>query len=73
MAPHQGHHTGASSLPALAHLVTPQHPPTSASLPVVISLTLDETTLSASLRRTREVPHLHIHKTTTKQIVSASI
>jgi hypothetical protein len=65
MAPHQSHRTGTSSLPTLAQLVAPQHPPIDASLPVVISLALDESALSTSLPRACEVPHLHIQKTTT--------
>jgi hypothetical protein len=73
MAPHQGHHTGASLLPTPAQLVTPQHPPTGASLPMVLSPALDEPTLSASLPRAREVPHLHMKKTTTTDSISIYI
>jgi hypothetical protein len=73
MAPHQGHRTGASSLPALAQLVTPQHPPVGASLLAVISLALEESVLFASLSRAREVPHLHMQKTTTKYSINIYI
>jgi hypothetical protein len=67
MAPHQGHRTGASSLPSRALLVTPRPHPTDVSLHVAISPALDEPALSASPPRAREVPHLHMHKTTTNR------
>jgi hypothetical protein len=73
MALHQGHHTNASLLPASAPLVTLRHPPANASLPVVVSLALDEPMLSASLPHTREVPHLYMQKTTTKDSISIYI
>jgi hypothetical protein len=60
MALHQGHQTGASSLPSLAQLVTPRHPPSDVSLPTEISPAPDEPTLYATLPRAREVPHMHI-------------
>jgi hypothetical protein len=68
MAPHQGHRTDASSLPSLAQLVTPWNPPVDVSLPTVVSLALDETTLSTSPPRTHEVPHLHIQQKQTDSI-----
>jgi hypothetical protein len=67
MAPHRGHRTSASSLPSRAQQVAPQHPPTDVSLPAVISPALDESTLSTSPPRAREMPHLHMHKTTTNR------
>jgi hypothetical protein len=73
MAPHQGHQTGASSLPSRALLVAPRPHPTDVSLHAVVSLALTEPVLSASPPRVREVPHLHMHKTTNKQLVSTSI
>jgi hypothetical protein len=73
MALHQGHCTGASLLPAPAQLVAPQHRPIDASLPMVISLALPESVLSASLPRTREVPHLHMQKMTTTDSINIYI
>jgi hypothetical protein len=73
MAPHQGHQTNASSLPSRAQQVTPRHPPTNVSLPAVVSPALDEPVLSASPPRAREVPHLHMHKTTTTDSISIYI
>jgi hypothetical protein len=67
------HHIGASSLTTPVQLVTPQHPPTDTSLPMVISPALDEPALSASLPRTCEVPHLHMQKTTTTDSISIYI
>jgi hypothetical protein len=60
MAQHQGHQIGASSLPSLAQLVTPWHPPTDISLPAEISPAPGEPALYETLPRAREVPHLHI-------------
>jgi hypothetical protein len=65
MTPHQVHRTGASLLPSQALLVTPQHHPADVSLHATISPALNEMTLSASPPRAREVPHLHMQKTTT--------
>jgi hypothetical protein len=73
MAPHQGHQTDASSLPSLAQLVTPRHPPADVSLHAVVSPALDEPTLSASPPRAREVPHLHMQKTTTTDSINIYI
>jgi hypothetical protein len=73
MAPHQGHRTGASSLPSLAQLVTSRHPPTDVSLHAVVSPTLDEMTLSASPPHAREAPHLHMKKTTTTDSINIYI
>jgi hypothetical protein len=73
MAPHQGHRTGTASLPSRALLVDPQHPPTATSLPAVIPPALAELVLAASPPHAREVPHLHMQKTTTTDSINIYI
>jgi hypothetical protein len=67
MALHRDHQTGASSLPSRALLVTPRPHLDDVSLHVAVSPALTEPTLSATPPRAREVPHLHMHKTTNKR------
>jgi hypothetical protein len=55
MAQHQGHQTGASSLPSLAQLVAPRPHHADVSLPAAVS-----PVLAATPPRAREVPHLHM-------------
>jgi hypothetical protein len=73
MAPHQGHRTGASSLPSRALLVAPRPHPADVSLHAAVSPALAEPTLSASPPRAHEVPHLHMQKTTTTDSISIYI
>jgi hypothetical protein len=63
MAPHQGHQIGASSPVSQALQVTPQPHPVTASLHVEVSPALAELTLYTTPPRAREVPNLHMHKT----------
>ena len=64
MAPHQGHQIGASSSISRALQVTLQPHPIAASLHVEVSPALAEPTLYTTPPRAREVPNLHMHKTT---------
>jgi hypothetical protein len=66
MALHLGHQTSVSSLLSQDQKVSPQHPHANVSLLpttllAVVSLAPNESTLSATQYRAREVPHLHIH------------
>jgi hypothetical protein len=73
MALHQGHRTGASSLPSRALLGAPRPHLADASLHAAVSPALAEPTLSATPPRAREVPHLHMHQTTNNDRISIYI
>jgi hypothetical protein len=64
MAPHQGHHTGASSPVSQALQVTQRPHLVAASLHVEVSPALAKPVLYTTPPRTRKVPNLHIHKAT---------
>jgi hypothetical protein len=64
MAPHQVHQIGASSPVSWALLVPSGPHPADISLHMAVSPTLAKSVLSGTPPHAREVPNMHMHKTT---------